>query len=163
MCNACYQAWWKAENKERFDQRMANRRRADCHPDRPLRARGMCDKCYRQWWRSNPDNQAIERERGRIAQQAKYQARPRSERRAIILSKYGITPDDYDLILEQQDNRCAACHGYSNRVLEVDHCHETGKIRGLLCHNCNSALGHAKDDVNRLWDLVEYLGRAGRD
>jgi hypothetical protein len=64
------------------------------------------------------------------------------------LSVYGITPDDYFLMLEEQDGVCALCaqperHQQAGRIvrLSVDHCHETGAVRGLLCRSCNSGLG----------------------
>jgi hypothetical protein len=61
-----------------------------------------------------------------------------------------------------QWGQCAVCE-VATPDLEVDHCHERGRhhVRGLLCHNCNSALGHAKDDVERLRALIDYLLRTG--
>ena len=74
---------------------------------------------------------------------------------------YGITPVDYAQMLVQQGYRCAICgmedwanlHG----KLYPDHDHSTGKIRGLLCHQCNIALGAAGDNVSRLKAMIEYL------
>ena len=74
-----------------------------------------------------------------------------------MLGRYGITEADYNRMLDQQDGRCAACKNAHRRRLQVDHCHESGRIRGLLCGNCNSALGHAKDDIIRLRNLIRYL------
>lgn len=76
-----------------------------------------------------------------------------------MLRRYGLTEDDYDRMLEQQCSNCAACQKASGLRLQVDHCHETGRVRGLLCGNCNSALGHAKDDIDRLRALIAYLER----
>lgn len=74
-----------------------------------------------------------------------------------MLGRYGLTEADYDRMLGEQGGACAACKGRSGQRLQVDHCHETGRIRGLLCGNCNSALGHAKDDIKRLTALISYL------
>jgi hypothetical protein len=72
--------------------------------------------------------------------------------------RYGITLQEYREILEKQNGVCAVCgNGPGKRRLHVDHCHKTGKIRALLCTNCNSALGAARDDINRLYKLIQYL------
>lgn len=73
---------------------------------------------------------------------------------------YGITPEDYEVLLAVQDGRCAIC-----RALEpggkggwhVDHCHDSKAIRGLLCHFCNIMLGNAKDDPETLRAAARYL------
>lgn len=73
---------------------------------------------------------------------------------------YNITLVEYNTMLEKQDHRCAACGLHENdtrRRLCVDHNHDTGEIRGLLCDRCNMALGLLDDDVLRLQHLVEYL------
>lgn len=72
------------------------------------------------------------------------------------MGKYGLTVAQYDAILVSQQGRCAACSA-AVRHLQIDHCHETGVVRGLLCPGCNSALGHARDDVARLLGLIDYL------
>lgn len=81
---------------------------------------------------------------------------------------YGITIDEYNTLLEEQDNRCAICGGEGflmdndrHKVkLVVDHDHNTGVIRGLLCHNCNRAIGLFHDNVNDLESAIKYLKRA---
>ncbi len=80
---------------------------------------------------------------------------------------YNMTINDYDNMFNKQDGRCAICgSGNSNRKSSekfyVDHNHETGKIRGLLCHNCNSALGHIKDDTRILQNMLHYIRLKGR-
>jgi len=78
---------------------------------------------------------------------------------------YKITKDDYRLMFEQQKGLCAIC-GKSERkskrtMLSVDHCHKTGKVRGLLCSTCNIALGAAQDDITLLQNAIEYLRKNG--
>lgn len=72
--------------------------------------------------------------------------------------KYGLSAKDFDDLVAAQDNSCAICHGdWSDRGPHVDHDHETGEIRGLLCHWCNLMLGNAKDDPERLRAAIQYL------
>lgn len=85
------------------------------------------------------------------------------ERRAA-LRRYGISIDAYDELMQKQNGVCASCgerevHSRKNKImsLSVDHCHVTGKVRGLLCNNCNVALGHLKDDPERIKALLKYL------
>jgi len=76
------------------------------------------------------------------------------------LSKYGLTPSNYRQMVENQQNKCKVCKtdgSLLKRRLYVDHCHITGKVRGLLCHSCNVALGAARDDISILRALIQYL------
>lgn len=76
---------------------------------------------------------------------------------------YGISLDDYEEMLSSQGGVCAICGdspsgvGYRNNYLHVDHCHRTGKIRGLLCRNCNKGLGCFRDRIDLLHRGAEYL------
>lgn len=74
---------------------------------------------------------------------------------------YGVSWETYSVILESQDGGCAICGGIneSGRKLAVDHNHETGEIRGLLCDKCNRGLGFFNDDIMILDLAVEYLGK----
>lgn len=76
--------------------------------------------------------------------------------------KYGLSPMEYNAILREQSGICAVC-GSNNgdRDLYVDHNHATGRVRGLLCTNCNSALGQAFDNPGILRRLADYLERNG--
>ncbi len=72
--------------------------------------------------------------------------------------KFGITLEEYEVILFKQDGKCAICRStFKNKMLAVDHCHQTGKIRGLLCHLCNISLGGFKDDIKLLKLAINYL------
>lgn len=74
------------------------------------------------------------------------------------MAKYGLTLDDYNVLLDAQDGQCAICPAKpSNRVLAVDHCHETGRVRALLCGACNLGLGNFRDNPERLRRAAEYL------
>ena len=75
------------------------------------------------------------------------------------LRKYGITLDDYNQMLDDQDGVCAICQNEcpTGRRLSVDHDHETGEVRGLLCHGCNLGLGAFKDSVRGLQRAIQYL------
>ena len=76
--------------------------------------------------------------------------------------KFGITPDEYNEMLENQNYVCAICKQKckSGRNLAVDHCHDTGKIRGLLCICCNRGLGVYKNNISTLENAINYLNRA---
>lgn len=74
---------------------------------------------------------------------------------------YGIPLDEYDRMYSNQHGRCCICGKHSDEThrkrLFVDHCHKTGKIRGLLCQQCNTALGMASDDIDILCAMIGYL------
>ena len=81
-----------------------------------------------------------------------------------VQRKFGVSYEEYKVMLKKQRGCCAnlGCKATSPRApgrqrFYIDHCHSTGKIRGLLCHSCNLALGHIKDDTNKLKGLIEYL------
>lgn len=84
----------------------------------------------------------------------------KTHREYILKTTYGITGEDFNRMLSEQGGVCKVCgEGPSGRFkyLCVDHCHTPGRVRGLLCHNCNKALGMVKDDVIRLRALADYL------
>jgi len=95
----------------------------------------------------------------------------RSEQEAHLKYHYNLTIDDYNLWAEIQDHTCAICEEFEEKKradgtempLSVDHCHETGRIRGLLCHRCNTGLGLFRDDTKLLKKAVEYLGESPQE
>jgi len=74
-----------------------------------------------------------------------------------IKRKYHLTVEQYEALIRKQGGVCAVCKRHTGKHLHVDHDHATGKVRGLLCPTCNSALGHAKDSVSILEGLIKYL------
>lgn len=75
-----------------------------------------------------------------------------------LRSTYGISIEDYELILDIQDGVCAICLAKpGDNRLSVDHCHKTGQVRGLLCQLCNLAIGQFGDDLQKLRSACYYL------
>ena|GEM_PF-2227119 len=89
---------------------------------------------------------------------------PEQGRNAHMKREYGITWDEYCFHLEKQGHRCAICGKDNNgkRNFAVDHCHQTGSLRGLLCNPCNSALGQFGDSADTLYKAIEYLEGTGK-
>ena len=77
----------------------------------------------------------------------------------IRLNKYGITGEEFRTILKQQGSKCPICNRDISKNLSVDHNHLTGEIRGLICNNCNLAMGNAGDSPKILRALADYLER----
>lgn len=76
-----------------------------------------------------------------------------------------ITEDEYLELYNQQEGKCVICgreEGDLDRRLEVDHCHNEGKVRGLLCRGCNHVLGACRDDVTILERAIKYLKDGGK-
>lgn len=82
-------------------------------------------------------------------------------KRCYLKSRYGLTLEQYEEMWKSQDGKCLICqdllkHGRGKGSAHIDHCHESGKIRGLLCQDCNIGLGHLHT-IERLFSAAEYL------
>ncbi len=92
-------------------------------------------------------------------------------RRKRLKAKYNITPLDYDKLFLLQNGKCRVCKLPETKLdslgkvqnLSIDHCHSGGQVRGLLCGNCNSMLGHAKDNIKILKEAIKYLKETKTD
>ena len=98
------------------------------------------------------------------AYRREYRQRPerkRADRDGYLRRKYGIGVEDYDRMFEAQGGVCAICRKPrpEERTLHVDHDHETGEIRGLLCFRCNNALGDFDEDFDLFQLAADYLDR----
>lgn len=117
------------------------------NPQRPGRLRPHCDPCRTEY------------ERARRARNPELAA---SKRLAVTLARYGLTIADYDRMLAAQHGVCLICGsdqpGGGHFRLVVDHCHATGRVRGLLCNLCNRGLGAFRDDPALLASAIRYLG-----
>lgn len=89
---------------------------------------------------------------------------PEWKRLEHLRQRYGITPDDYAEMMERQDGQCLICKNtpadWKGKPLCVDHCHETGIVRGLLCNPCNTGIGLFKEDTKAMKSAIDYLERA---
>ena len=81
-------------------------------------------------------------------------------RESTLKRNFGLTLEDYDKMLVVQNSRCAICNVHQSKLeirLAVDHDHETGRIRGLVCRDCNFFLGHLEKNYGLLLQALEYL------
>jgi hypothetical protein len=84
----------------------------------------------------------------------------REHERKRLLKKYSLTPLEYNIMLEKQNNRCAICNEfYTAKKLFVDHNHKNGLVRGLLCNRCNLLIGWANDSTDILEKAIKYLSK----
>lgn len=108
--------------------------------------------------RSNPEFRKQEREKLYIAWSREPSKRALAYRKHWLKKQYGLTLEDFDAILERQGHACAICHREQVGMrMHVDHCHATGKVRGVLCSNCNAGLGLFSDNPDRLLAAIDYL------
>ena len=111
---------------------------------RPTGISPVCKPCRNEWAHSNRDTTR------------------RVEYANKLLRRYGMTIEQYDIMLRAQEGRCAICRtdkpkGHGGKTFHVDHDHTTGRVRGLLCSPCNSGLGHLGDDPDRIRAALAYL------
>lgn len=117
------------------------------------RNRDAVNARQRDWWAKH----------GAANQVARRLADPRGFKDTHLRSRYGITLDQYEAMVQRQGGLCAICHEAPD-VLYVDHCHATEKIRGLLCNLCNVGIGSLRDDSLLAFRAAHYLiGEVGAD
>jgi hypothetical protein len=109
----------------------------------------------RAWQKQNP-------ERYRASKIAWQKQNPEKRREYFLRRSYGIGLDDYNTMMIKQENKCLICRrefviGNKARSPVVDHCHNTGRVRGILCHNCNSGLGLLEDDLTLFSRAIAYI------
>ena len=150
------------------------------------KSHGVCRICFRKTANSKRNGnreefnakQAIDRElnpdKWKSIYKRAYQNKRELDGDLFSLKKVciarGITIEKYDEMYRQQNGRCAicsqeetckdSCHDRPRR-LSIDHCHESGQVRGLLCHSCNTAIGKFKDDTFMMQRAIEYIHNNG--
>lgn len=146
-----------------------------CHTLKPLtefykdtrRVDGLSRRCKRcayeiqNTWRLNNLDKVAE------SMKAWRDRNPGKAADAHIQKNYGLPPGSYDKMFTEQGGRCAICKttrpggksGDTGRF-HVDHCHDTGAVRGLLCHGCNVSIGHFNHDEEVLRSAIQYLAKA---
>lgn len=87
--------------------------------------------------------------------------KPGSHASANLKSRYGLTPDERDRLVESQDGVCAICKcpeaESRGGKLFIDHCHETNRVRAALCHRCNSGIGYFMDNPELMREAALYI------
>lgn len=117
------------------------------------RATRPCVKCGR-----NRAERFFTGPRGKTCSTCRRRSSSRATRGVRLVQTYGISTEDYERILAYQEGKCAICHRTPRYNMDVDHCHKTGVIRGLLCKLCNRRLlPAARDDAANLARAIHYL------
>jgi hypothetical protein len=113
----------------------------------------ICTKCSR-----NRAEKFFQGERGRICASCKRTTNRTYNRTTHLAETYGLSEEDYQKLFEAQGGACAICKGKRKYNLQVDHCHRTEALRGLLCKACNKGiLRSARDNPDTLRNAAEYL------
>ena len=162
-CNTCT----KVLSKEKFHKKAQNK---DGYSNTCRRCTSEKGKIWREndpnfsekhklrgskWYSENKEDKLLKNKEWRENNISKY-------REINLKSRFGINLDDYNNILISQNNCCAICKKHMNEFsynLVVDHCHKSGKIRGLLCKKCNLGIGHLNDDIDILNNSILYLNK----
>lgn len=121
-----------------------------------------CKKCRNNYQRKKY-NEDLELAREKVRK--KRSKNIKRYRENVILNQKGITREEYYKMFDDQKSLCAICNQPETRIgrtgqvstLCVDHCHRTLKIRGLLCHDCNTGIGKFQDNIQLLERAIEYL------
>jgi len=122
-------------------------------------------KAYHRWWRNK---NLGEYNKKRLEWSNKHRERRTLQAKRSHLSKtFGMTLEDFQALLRKQKNKCKICGKEFKKVTDktkrtkytpyLDHCHESAKVRGVLCFNCNTGLGHFRDNTKLLNNAIRYL------
>lgn len=122
--------------------------------------KSACKECElarsKQWEKANPMSNASRKR----AHELRNPEKTKIKRRERNLKEYGITEEEYNAMLTNQGDRCAICKRHKSdfiKALAVDHCHKTGRVRGILCMPCNRGLGYFKDNPELTLAATDYL------
>jgi len=110
----------------------------------------------KDWWAANREDQNAKQRARYHKNKAAYLERQKIYYRK---KKFGITPENLNVMLEDQDHKCALCLKEINETADIDHCHTSGKVRGLLCRQCNLGLGMFYDKIEIFERIIKYLKR----
>jgi hypothetical protein len=114
---------------------------------------GLCSRCYMREFESRPETKE------RIAKRRNSIEYKEHCKKYLLQRNYGLTIEDKNKIIESQSGLCPICLRALgiNQGIHIDHDHVTGKIRGILCLNCNVAMGHFHDSIPTLKNAIKYL------
>lgn len=155
-------------------------------PKKPLTARDIKKRAYHKIWSAKNRESINQKSREKRAKHRaiwriywatmrrynrlmKPEKTHQDDRRNYLQKKYGVTNQWYADTLKKQNGKCAICikeqtrstqtkrRGIRRKLLCVDHCHKTGKVRELLCHDCNTALGALHESIPTLKNMILYI------
>jgi hypothetical protein len=146
----------------------------DCKTEKPLEAfskdkhtsdglRSRCRACASVKWKAEYNSRPeFWREKSRKWGKDNPEKKKKAVRDASRKISYGITGPEFEALLAKQEGKCAICclpvkEGRGAGCAHVDHDHKTGKVRGILCHGCNTGLGCFKDSPVLLLSAADYL------
>jgi hypothetical protein len=139
--------------------------------DRKVRCRECTNKIKANWRAENQSKIKQQKKASYEKHRDKYLEYFRSDKRRMhvfnwkLKRQYGITLKQFERMMDEQNGCCAICgnppssvngHKHKHRLC-IDHCHETGVVRGLLCTMCNAAIGYFEDNLERVQKAVNYL------
>lgn len=180
LCRNCYTKQRKAERNSKPT------RSAKCHPHLAHYGNGMCEACYaRRYRKDHPEKYQLVKERQRPRNRAyglryyrenrekalatgrasrlKYPDRIKARARRCRLKRlYGLTVDQYESAFRSQDECCKICRKklvLNHAKTHVDHCHATGRVRGILCNRCNLTIGlleYARSSLSTMFSYADH-------
>ena len=128
---------------------------------KPYRKKEKQKKRLDKWREENPEKYQEQYKNDTSKQKSReyYHNNKVNVKDTYLQTNYGITLKDYNFLLEKQNEKCKICNSEcsTGKSLAVDHNHETGKIRGLLCKNCNTSIGLLKENISVLENAIIYL------
>ena len=150
-----YQNAW--QRKKLAEDEVFKAKRNASHRDWYARDPAKGRDATRRWQQANQEVVRASAKRWQKANPDKVKAAAFRSR----LRKYGISETEYAAIIERQSGGCGICKvalsSLDGRLIHIDHCHSTGRVRGVLCTNCNTGIGQFNDDEQRLLSAVAYL------
>lgn len=158
MSRAEYHREWALRNPDKVREKT----KRYCQKNAETRRQYSREK-MRQLRRDDPDGMRAKVNEWREANKE----RVRRTRRAYqVRTMYGMSPEEWDAMFAAQERRCAVCRredsGDKRGRWHTDHCHQTGIVRGILCHHCNTMIGYGRDDPAVLRLAADYLDRSRR-
>lgn len=113
----------------------------------------LCEREYNRQRYNNPE----QHKQHKMDRNIYLKNRKDSVRKWYLKTTYGLTPEEYQKLYDKSNGKCYICLESKDYYLHVDHNHQTGNIRGLLCNNCNRGIGLLGDSINVLKSAIKYL------
>lgn len=152
-----HRKYCQPECRKTYEREQSGQRKRVTRQPRTREQLDTYNETRRQKYHSDTEERG---KRLQIAARSRKRLGTRGVRDAQLQSVFGINVDEYDRILEYQEGGCAICGrspSAEGKALAVDHNHDNGQVRGLLCQRCNFALGHMRDEPRLLRAAADYL------